>query len=356
MSPRARLIGLALLAVVAIAVPFVFGSFRVGQFTQVLAYSVAILGLNLLVGYSGQISLGHGAFFALGAYVAAILITDHGFPHLLTVPIAAAFAFVAGILVGLPALRVRGLYLALLTLGLAVATPPVIKRLEGLTGGAQGLNVALPEAPSGVGLAQDQWIYLMTLAVAVVLFALVAFMLRGRIGRALITIRDDEIVARSMGVNLALYKTTAFAISAAYAGMGGALYVFTIGFVSPESFTLTLSIGFLAAVVVGGLATVSGAVLGALFIVLVPEYAADVDEALAGVIYGTVLIVFMYVERGGLVGIARRIGRGVGLIGDATQTDNNRRRSEGHAEVTSDGAAGAAGDGAGAGRGGVRTR
>jgi branched-chain amino acid transport system permease protein len=225
MSPRARLVGLALLALVAIAVPFVFGSFRVGQFTQVLAYAVAILGLNLLVGYSGQISLGHGAFFALGAYVAAILIADHGFPHLLTLPLAGAFAFVAGLLVGLPALRVRGLYLALLTLGLAVATPPVIKRLESLTGGAQGLNVALPEPPSGAGLAQDQWIYFITLAVAVVLFALVASMLRGRIGRALITIRDDEIVARSMGVNLALYKTTAFAISAAYAGMGGALYV-----------------------------------------------------------------------------------------------------------------------------------
>jgi branched-chain amino acid transport system permease protein len=350
MSPRARLAGLALVALVAIAVPFLFGSFRVGQFTQVLAYSVAILGLNLLVGYSGQISLGHGAFFALGAYAAAILIADHGFPHLLTVPIAGAFAFVAGLLVGLPALRVRGLYLALLTLGLAVAAPPVIKRLEGLTGGAQGLNVALPEA--GGGLAQDQWIYFVSLAVVVVLFALIAFMLRGRVGRALITIRDDEIVARSMGINLALYKTAAFAISAAYAGMGGALYVFTVGFVSPESFTLTLSIGFLAAVVVGGLATVSGAVLGALFIVLVPEYAADVDEALAGVIYGTVLIVFMYLERGGIVGIARRVARGLRLAG----TDNNKGRREAHAEVTGDAAPGAAGDGAGAGRGGVRTR
>jgi branched-chain amino acid transport system permease protein len=152
-----------------------------------------------------------------------------------------------------------------------------------------------------------------------------------------------------MGINLALYKTRAFAISAAYAGMGGALYVFTVGFVSPESFTVTLSIGFLAAVVVGGLATVSGAVLGALFIVLVPEYAADVDEALAGVIYGTVLIVFMYVERGGLVGIARRLG------GAATRMDNNRRRKGAHPEVTGDAADRPAGDGSGVRRG-VRTR
>jgi branched-chain amino acid transport system permease protein len=243
-SPRLRLLALAALAVVAVCVPFMFGSFRVGQFTQVLAYAVAILGLNLLVGYSGQISLGHGAFFALGAYVAAILIADHGFPHLLTVPIAGRIRVGRRAARRPPALRVRGLYLALLTLGPRRSpTPPVIKRLDSLTGGAQGMNVASPEPPSGVGLAQDQWIYFVTLAVAVVLFALVASMLRGRVGRALITIRDDELVARSMGVNLALYKTRAFAISAAYAGMGGALYVFTVGFVSPESFTVTLSIG-----------------------------------------------------------------------------------------------------------------
>jgi branched-chain amino acid transport system substrate-binding protein len=297
-----------LLGVFAVLVPFLFGSFRVGQFTLVLAYAVTVLGLNVLVGYSGQISLGHGAFFAIGAYTAAILIGKHGWPHLATIPAAGALAGLAGFLVGLPALRVRGLYLALLTLGLAVATPPVIKRAEGLTGGSQGINIGGPKPPSFLdSLASDQFIYLLTLAVAVVLFVLVANLLRTRVGRALITIRDNEIVAKSMGVNIAAYKTGAFALSAAYAGIGGALYMFTVNFASPESFTLTQSISFLAAVVVGGLATVIGPLFGALFIVLVPEYAADVDDALAGVIYGAVLIVVMYVERGGIVGAGRRI-------------------------------------------------
>jgi branched-chain amino acid transport system permease protein len=309
-SARTRAIVLGAFAVAAVAVPFMFGSFRTGQFTLAIAYAVAVLGLNVLVGYSGQISLGHGAFFALGAYTAAILVGKHGWSHLLTVPVAGLTAGVAGLLFGLPALRVRGLYLALLTLGLAVATPPVIKRLESLTGGSQGINVAPPAPPSFLdSLAADQWAYFLCLAVAIPLFVLVAMLLRGRIGRALITIRDNEIVAKAMGINLATYKTGAFALSAAYAGMGGALYVFTVGFVSPESFTLVTSISFLAAVVVGGLATVSGAVLGALFIVLVPDYAGDVSEALAGVIYGAVLILFMYLEPRGLVGLARRIGR-----------------------------------------------
>jgi branched-chain amino acid transport system permease protein len=220
-------------------------------------------------------------------------------------------AGVAGFLFGVPALRVRGLYLALLTLGLAVATAPVIKRLDGLTGGSQGINVKQPEAPASLGLENDQWIYLLALAIAIPLFVAVANLLRTRVGRALITIRDNEIAAKSMGVNIATYKTGAFAMSSAFAGVGGTVYVFTVGFVSPESFTLVLSISFLAAVVVGGLATVFGAVLGALFIVLVPDYAADVNTALAGVIYGAVLILMMYLERGGIVGLARRVWRRV---------------------------------------------
>jgi branched-chain amino acid transport system permease protein len=293
-------------ALLALAVPFLFGPFRVGQFTLVLAYAVAILGLNVLVGYSGQISLGHGAFFALGAYTAAILIQDAGFPHLLALPAAGLLGFAAGLAFGLPALRVRGIYLALLTLGLAVATPPLIKRFDSLTGGSQGINVSQPSAPGGLGLAPDQFVYLLTLVIAVPLFLLVANLLRGRIGRALTAIRDREIVAKSLGVDLARYKAYAFAVSAGYAALGGCLYVYSVGYVSPESFPLVLSISFLAAVVVGGLATVSGAVLGALFIVLVPEYAADVDEALSGVIYGAVIILVMYLEPGGAMGGIRR--------------------------------------------------
>ena len=297
----------AALAVVLVAVPFFFTSYRVGQFTLVCAYAVAVLGLNLLVGYSGQISLGHGAVFALGAYVSAILITDAGFPAMATVPVAAVVCFGAGLLLGLPALRLRGLYLAILTLGLAVATPQLIKRFDGLTGGTQGLNVEQPTAPAWTGLADDQFLYLITLAFAVVMFVLAAWLVRGRVGRALIAIRDNETAARAQGVNPALYKTLAFATSSLYAGVGGALYVFSIGFVAPESFTLVVSFSFLAAIVVGGLATIGGAVFGALFIEFVPVYAGDVDEALAGVIYGAVLIAFMYALPGGVMGALRKL-------------------------------------------------
>jgi branched-chain amino acid transport system permease protein len=306
---RLRLAGWLVVAVLAILVPFLFGSFRVGQFTQAIALSVAVLGLNLLVGYSGQISLGHGAFFALGAYVSAILIVDVNIPYLLTLPLAGAACAVAGFLLGLPALRLRGLYLALVTLGVAIAAPQIIKRADGLTGGTQGLSVDRPTAPGGLGLADDQWLYFVTLAVAVVMFLLAAGLVRGRVGRALITVRENEIAAKTMGVNLATYKTGAFAVSAMYAGIGGALFTLPLGFLAPESFPLALSFAFLAAIVVGGLATIGGAVFGALFIEFVPVYASDVNEALAGVIYGGVLILFMYLLPSGVMGLGRRLAR-----------------------------------------------
>ena len=306
-AQRLRIAAWAVVAVLAIALPFFFNSYRVGQFTQALALAIAVLGLNLLVGYSGQISLGHGAFFALGAYVSAILIVDASVPYLLTLPIAGAVCAVAGFLVGLPALRLRGLYLALVTLGLAIATPQVIKRAEGLTGGTQGLTVDRPTAPAWIGLADDQWLYFVTLVVALAMFVFATGIVRGRVGRALITIRENEIAAKTMGVNLASYKTGAFAVSAMYAGIGGALFTLPIGFVAPESFPLALSFAFLAAIVVGGLATIGGALFGALFIEFVPVYAADVNEALAGVIYGGVLILFMYLLPTGVMGLGRKL-------------------------------------------------
>ena len=306
-TKRLRLAGWAGVLVLALLVPFLFGTFRVGQFTQALALAIAVLGLNLLVGYSGQISLGHGAFFALGAYVSAILIVDHSVPYLLTLPIAGVVCAVAGFLLGLPALRLHGLYLALVTLGVAIAAPQIIKRAEGITGGTQGLTVDRPTAPAWTGLADDQYLYFITLAVVALMFLLAAGLVRGRVGRALIAIRENEIAAKTMGVDLARYKTGAFAVSAAYAGLGGALFTLPIGFLAPESFPLALSFAFLAAIVVGGLATIGGALFGALFIEFVPVYAADVDEALAGVIYGGVLILFMYLLPGGVMGIRRQI-------------------------------------------------
>jgi len=306
---RLRLAAYGLLLLIAVAIPFVLGSYRVGQFTLVLAYSVAVLGLNLLVGYGGLISLGHGAFFALGAYTSAILIEKAGLPHLATVPIAAAVCFAAGFVLGLPALRIRGLYLALVTLAVAIAVPQLIKRFDELTGGTQGLNVAQPTAPGWVPLADDQFLYFLTLVLAVPMFVVAANLVRGRTGRALVAMRESEVAAKAMGVDLARLKTSAFAVSSMYAGVAGSLYVFSIGFVAPESFPLTVSFAFLAAIVVGGLATIGGAIFGALFIEFVPIYASDVSDALAGVIYGAVLIAFMYALHGGVMGVLGGIGR-----------------------------------------------
>jgi branched-chain amino acid transport system permease protein len=309
MSERTlRLAGVWALVVLALLVPFLFGPYRVGQFTLVLVYAVAVLGLNLLVGYNGQISLGHGAFFALGAYTAALLIEKAGLPYLLTLPIAGVVAFAAGFLFGVPALRLRGLYLALVTLGLAIAFPQLIKRFDDLTEGTQGLTVEQPTAPSWLPLADDQFLYLLTLLVAAVMFAGAWSLMRSQVGRAVKAVRDGEIPASTLGIDLASTKTRVFALSAGYAGVAGALYVFAIGFVAPEAFTVTVSLAFLAAIVVGGLATIAGALFGALFIEFVPVYASDVNDALTGVIYGGVLILFMYLLPDGAVGLLRRIG------------------------------------------------
>jgi branched-chain amino acid transport system permease protein len=306
-SDRVRVGVVCAVALLAVAVPFLFGPYRVGQFTLVLVYAVAVLGLNLLVGYNGQISLGHGAFFALGAYTAALLIEKSGVPHLLSVPAAGLVCFVAGYLFGVPALRLRGLYLALVTLGLAIAFPQLIKRFDELTEGSQGLTVAQPEAPGWLGLADDQFLYLLILAFTAVMFLAAWSLTRGQLGRAIKAVRDAEIPASTLGVDLGATKTRVFAVSACYAGVAGALYVFAIGFVAPEAFTLTISFAFLAAIVVGGLATISGALFGALFIEFVPVYASDVNDALTGVIYGGVLIAFMWVLPEGAAGLLKRV-------------------------------------------------
>jgi branched-chain amino acid transport system permease protein len=306
-SDRVRVGVVCAVALLAMAVPFLFGPYRVGQFTLVLVYAVAVLGLNLLVGYNGQISLGHGAFFALGAYTTALLIEKASVPYLLSVPAAGLVCFVAGYLFGVPALRLRGLYLALVTLGLAIAFPQLLKRSDGLTEGSQGLTVIQPEAPGWLGLADDQFLYLLILAFTAVMFLAAWSLTRGQLGRTIKAVRDAEIPASTLGVDLGATKTRVFAVSACYAGVAGALYVFAIGFVAPEAFTLTVSFAFLAAVVVGGLATISGALFGALFIEFVPVYASDVNDALTGVIYGCVLIAFMWVLPEGAAGLLNRV-------------------------------------------------
>ncbi|MFC4118792.1 branched-chain amino acid ABC transporter permease [Nonomuraea zeae] len=302
--------GVAALALAAACyAPFQLVPFHVFQLTMVLIYAVALLGLNVLVGHAGQISLGHGAFFAIGAYGAAILLDRWDVPHLLTLPIAAGVAFVIGLALGVPAMRLRGLYLALVTLAIAIFLVPLLKRFEGVTGGSMGLTLAKPAPPAWSGLAEDQWLYFLTLAVAVAAFAVAASLLRSRVGRALHALRDNEAAAEVMGVRLSSYKTLAFAWSAMFAGAAGCLYTWVIGFVSPDSFTVNLSITLLAGIVVGGLGSLFGPLLGGLFVMFVPSISQDINDAAPGVIFGLLIIAVMYVAPTGLAGLAGRLIR-----------------------------------------------
>ena len=306
MAPRAWTLGLAAVALaVALVLPFTLTNFRLFQFTQVFIYAIALLGLNILTGFNGQISLGHGAFYAVGAYTTAIMMDQWQVPYGWTIPTAGVVCLVAGFLFGIPALRLEGLYLALATFALALAVPQILKYFEHWTGGSQGIVLSKPSAPWGLALTPDQWLYLLTLAVLVVLFALAANLLRGRTGRAIVAIRDNAIAAQSMGVNTALYKSLTFGVSAAYTGVAGALSALAIAYVAPDSFDVFRSITFLVGIVIGGLASISGAIFGALFIQFVPNWAQDISKAAPWAIYGVFLIGFMYAMPRGIAGSLR---------------------------------------------------
>ncbi len=300
---------LGLLAALALlcALPFALSNYRTFQFTLALVYAIVLLGLNILTGYNGQISLGHGAFYAIGAYTAAILMDKFGVPYWATVPLAGAVCLVFGFLFGLPALRLHGHYLALATFALAVAMPQILKYkgIEEWTGGVQGIVILKPDPPAGVALNQDQWLYLLTLAVAVVMFVLAWNLIHSRVGRAWMALRDHPIAAEAMGINSALYKASAFGISALYTGVAGALGAIVVQFVAPDSFTGVLSINFLIGLVIGGLASISGAVWGALFIQFVPNIADHISKAAPWAIYGIFMIAFAYAMPTGVAGFLR---------------------------------------------------
>ena len=304
---RNQKLGLALLLIAACVLPFLVSNYRVFQFTLVLVYAIALLGLNMLTGYNGQISLGHGAFYAIGAYVAAILMDKFGVPYWLTLPAAGAVCLVAGFLFGLPALRFEGLYLSLATFALGVAMPQILKfkGFEHWTGGVQGIVIVKPDPPEWLPISQDQWLYFVALVTLLILFLIGWNLLRGRIGRAMVAIRDQPIAAQAMGVNTAMVKSLTFGVSAMYTGIAGALGAIAIQFVAPDSFGIFLSITLVVGVVIGGLASISGAIYGALFIQFVPNIADQISKAAPWAIYGVVLIVFMYVMPTGVAGFVR---------------------------------------------------
>lgn len=298
----------------ACILPFLVSDYRTFQLTLALVYAIAILGLNLLTGYNGQFSLGHGAFFGVGAYAAAVIMTHGDVAYYGAIPLAGGACFVVGFLFGFPALRLEGLYLALATFALAVATPQLLKYqyLAPWTGGVQGIVILKPEPPAWLPLSQDQWLYFFTLAVGAVLFLGAWNLLRGRTGRAIKAIRDNPIAAEAMGINKTVYKTVTFGVSAAYTGMAGALSAVVVQFVAPDSFTVFLSITLLVGLVVGGLASIPGAIFGGIFVQFVPNVAEEISKAAPWAIYGIILIAFMYLMPYGIWGLCVRFYRRFG--------------------------------------------
>jgi branched-chain amino acid transport system permease protein len=320
-------------AVIVVLLPRYMGEFRLLQFTLVAIYVIALLGLNILTGYSGQISLCHGAFVGIGAYITALLSLGRpgleafaldppswlplgdGMTPIFTIPIAALVTGLIGLLVGIPALRLGGISLALATLAIAVSFPILMKRWAEVTGGGGGLNLNLPETPFGWDISTRHWLYYEAWVTAGILFVVAWLLVRGRIGRAWRAIRDGEVAATSSGVNPALYKTFAFGVSAAYAGAAGALFAIDIAYVNPDTFLVALSILLLASAVIGGLGSLAGAIFGALLYEFLPIYSQEppigsfefADQA-PPVVFGVFLIVIMLLLPGGVVGGLRRLG------------------------------------------------
>jgi branched-chain amino acid transport system permease protein len=291
-STTATLVVFALLLIT----PLFVKNFIIFQMTMVLIYAVAILALNLLTGGSGQFSLGQSAFYAVGAYIAGILMENFGVSYALALPVAGVVCFIFGFLFGFPALRLSGVYLALATFALAIAMPQILKLgvFEHWTGGVQGLVITKPDAPFGLKMSQDMWLYYFTLFVSTVIYVLSVNLLRSRSGRAMMAIRDNQIAASAMGVDLPLYKTLAFGISAAFTGIAGALGAIVVQFVAPDSFTIALAIAIFVGMVVGGVGWLPGSLVGSAFIVFVPNLAEGLSKGLSGAVFGVILFAVIF--------------------------------------------------------------
>ncbi len=295
--------------------PDVVSNYRLFLVSTMIIAAIAVLGLNLLTGFNGQISLGHSAFYAVGAYTAAILMDKLDWPYYATLPVAAVVCFGVGWLFGKPALKLEGHYLALATFALALSVPQILKYkwLEDLTGGVQGIVLSKPEVPFGLPLTEDQWLYYYCLIVMIVLYWAANNMIHSRSGRAMMAIRDYLIAADTMGINSSRYKAVTFGISASYTGIAGALSASAIAFVAPDSFSFFLSIKFLIGLVVGGVGSLAGSIVGGVFYVLVDNAAQAISTYIkndiglqfdlsAYTIFGLLLIGLMYLMPMGIVG------------------------------------------------------
>jgi len=298
------------LVVVLFLAPWVLPEYWLAQLTFVLIYSIAGLGLMLLAGFTGLFSLGHAAFLGVGAYTEAVL-TNAGIPFPVAILGAAGLSAAVGWVVGLPALRVRGIYLGMATLAFGFIVEEGLARWESVTGGNSGLQVKAPSV-AGWALSSATEFYVLCLLIAILATLGVLNLLRSPTGRAFVAIRDSEVSAQSMGIHLARYKTLSFALSAALAGVAGALYAHKLQFISPDQFSILQSIDLLLMIVIGGLGSVHGAFLGATFLIAMPQAIAILKDylpasigqapGLQSVIYGAVLVSFVLFEPMGLHG------------------------------------------------------
>ncbi|HET7566737.1 MAG TPA: branched-chain amino acid ABC transporter permease [Gaiellaceae bacterium] len=286
--------------------PFALSDYHRGLVAQVGIYFVAILGLNILVGYSGQISIGHGAFMAIGGYTTAIMSRDHDTNLVLTMLLAFAVCFVAGLLLGLPALRLSGVYLALATFALAVSVPQIVLKFDKFLGGSNGVQSART--------VSHTWLYAASWTTSAIAFVAAWLVLRGRVGRAFRAIRDSEVAATSSGVELPIYKTLAFGLSAAFAGVAGSLFVMgTNGFAQPNEFDVTLSLQLLVGAAVAGLGSLWGLPVGAAFVGLLPTISKDTPLLGSShgqdVVFGVLVVLVMLLLPQGFAGLLARVSR-----------------------------------------------
>lgn len=317
--PLAR-IGYGAAALALLGATGVLEGYELFLASSILSYAIAAMGLNVLMGYNGQISLGHGAFFAIGAYAAAICIDRFAVPFALTPVIAGVVGMAAGWLIGKPALRLEGVYLALATFGLAIATPTVLRSdlFAEWTGGVQGLFLLINPAPEWAGLDLDQSIYLAVVGYFLLFAFLTLRLVRGLNGKAWIATRDNPIAARAMGFDVTRAKTRAFVFSVLACSVGGALQAVAVQFVAPDSFPFFLSISLFTAVVVGGLCSpLIGPLLGAVFIVMVPNVTEEIWQGGSWAVYGGVIIAIMAIQSRGLAGM-------LGWVKDKLTTHTNR--------------------------------
>ena len=306
---KLRWLGPAAFAVFVIVLPHFIPPFISFELTYVGAYAIAILGLVILIGNSGQISLGHGAFVAVGGYTVAVLLQNAGLPYGVSLPVAALVCGILGVGLGAIALRLESVYLALATFALAASVSPLLKRFKHLTGGVQGISMPSGHPPELLRafMPSEVWFYYLTWAIAAAAFALAYLGLRGRVGRSLRAIRDSEIAAIAFGINPVFYKTLAFGWSAMYAGVAGALLAIVTAYVSPDVYGIPLSLTLLAGAVMGGLDLLWGAVIGGLAIEFLPLYAQRVNPALSSVVYGIAEIAIMMFMPIGIAGALRRL-------------------------------------------------